>query len=164
VSGRVHCCHVSLPPPPLTPCARTNSGFLGSFFFAFTPFVSLALVRHRRKERRFGPSPANDYTEGYGGRKKFGWFGLGRKRAAADAGQDPNTLPEHTTPGDLRTSYATEQTRVGSSGGYGGLGHGPSKYESPYANAGDSMPMGNYPNQPTENTGNRYDNNGGMYR
>lgn len=129
--------------------------------FALTPFVSLALVRHRRKEMRIGPSPANDYTEGYGGRKRFNFFGFGRKRNAnADPANNPNVLPEHSTPDDLRHSYATEQTRVGSSGaggGYGGLGNGTSKY----GNAGDNIPMGNYPNT---GTGYRYDNNGGVYR
>ncbi|KAH6636956.1 hypothetical protein F5144DRAFT_591948 [Chaetomium tenue] len=128
-------------------------------FFALSPFVSLALVRHRRKEMRIGPSPANDYTEGYGGRKRFNFFGLGRKRAAdADAAHNPNILPEHSTPDDLRHSYATEQTRVGSTtgggGGYGGLGNGTSKY-------GDSIPLESYPNT---GTGYRYENNGGVYR
>jgi hypothetical protein len=111
---------------------------------------------------RIGPSPANDYTEGYGRKRfNFNFFGLGRKRAAgADAAQNPNVLPEHSTPDDLRNSYATEQTRVGSSGGYGGLGDGSNKYESPYGNGGNSIPLANYPNA---NTGYRYDN-GGVYR
>ncbi|KAL2132320.1 hypothetical protein VTI74DRAFT_3956 [Chaetomium olivicolor] len=138
------------------------------FFFLFSPFLSLGLVRHRRKEKRFGPSPANDYTSGYGnddtGRKRFNFFGLGRKRTAAtDAGQNPNALPEHTTPDEVRDSYATEQTRVGSSaghGGYGGLGDGTAKYELPYGNGGDSIPLGTYPNQNDEY---QYDNNGGVY-
>ncbi|KAK4038772.1 hypothetical protein C8A01DRAFT_17183 [Parachaetomium inaequale] len=119
-------------------------------FFALSPFVSLALVRHRRKEMRFGPSPANDYTEGYGGRKRFNFFGLGRKRtAAAEAPPNPTVLPEHSTPDDLRHSYATERTRVPSRGGYGGLGDG-EKY--------DTIPLGNYPNA------SRYQNNGGVSR
>ncbi|KAK4250267.1 hypothetical protein C7999DRAFT_38779 [Corynascus novoguineensis] len=137
------------------------------FLFVLTPFVSLALVRHRRKEARFGPSPANNYTEGYGGRKRFNWFGLGRKRTTAtDDYQNPNVLPQHSTPDDLRNSYATEQTRVGSSGGYGGLGNSTNK--SPYggAAAGGDIPLEQYPNTGVgyryDNNG--YDNNGGVYR
>lgn len=125
-----------------------------SFFFIFSPLLSLALVRHRRKEKRFGPSPANDYTSGHGGRKRFNFFGLGRKgTAGAGVGQDPNALPQHATPDDVRGSYATEQTRV--DGGYGGLGDGgAAKYESPY---GNDIQMGSYPNAST-----RYENNGGV--
>ncbi|KAK4157646.1 hypothetical protein C8A00DRAFT_29492 [Chaetomidium leptoderma] len=134
-------------------------------FFALSPFLSLALVRHHRKEKRFGPSPANDYTEGSGGRARFNFFGLGRKRTVADKSQNPNTLPVHTTPDDMRHSYATEQTRVGSSAGYGGLGNGTNKYESPYGDGGDSLPMENYPQRGTNGgTGFQYDNNGGVYR
>lgn len=132
-------------------------------FFALTPIVSLALVRHRRKENRYGPSPANDYTQGYGRPKKFGWFGLGRKRGdAGAAGPNPDALPQHTTPGDVRTSYATEATRVGSSGGYGGLGgQGPNKYEAAQGGGWEDVPMGNYP---TENRGYQPDTTGGGYR
>ncbi|KAK4237820.1 hypothetical protein C8A03DRAFT_44357 [Achaetomium macrosporum] len=132
------------------------------FFFFISALLSLALVRHRRKEKRFGPSPANDYTEGYGGRKRWNFFGLGRKRkGGTETGTDPNALPEHTTPDMMRDSYATEQTRVDNSGGYGGLGNGTSKYESPYGNAGDGIPMTSYPNS---TAGYRYENNGGVYR
>jgi hypothetical protein len=129
--------------------------FLDSIFFTLSPFVTLALVRHRRKEKRFGPSPANDYTEGYGGRKRFNFFGLGRKRAAAaEAPPNPNALPEHSTPNDLRHSYAaTEETRVGSrgGGGYGGLGDGTD-------NKFENIPLGNYPNA------SRYQNSTGVYQ
>lgn len=141
---------------------RVTNDWLHSFFFAATPFVSLALVRHRKREQRIGPSPANNYTEGYGpSRKKFNWFGLGRKHdAAADQGGD--TLPQHAAPVDMRNSYATEHTRVGSSAGYGGLGQG-SKYETPQVQpaGGEVPPMGNYP---TPSRGYQYDRNDGVYR
>lgn len=130
-----------------------------SLSFAVTPFVSLALVRHRRKEARYGPSPANDYTEGYGRRKGFNWFGLRRKRTApAEDGPNPNALPAHSTPDDLRNSYATEQTQVGSNGGYGGLGDGSTKY-TPYG-GGNDIPLGNYSNY---GAGNPYEDQS-MYR
>jgi hypothetical protein len=74
------------------------------------------LVRHHHKEKRFGPGPNNDYTEGYG-RKRRSFFWLGRKRNNAAVGDNVNTLPTHTAPADVRDSYATEQTRVGTSHG-----------------------------------------------
>jgi hypothetical protein len=118
-------------------------------------------VRHRRHEQRYGPSPANDYTSGSGPapRKRFGLFGRASKQN--DMGQNPNDLPQHTTPDDVRNSYATEQTRVGSSG-YGGLGGGANKYDSPYGNGMDNIPMGRYPKQ--GGAGYQYDSNGGVYQ
>lgn len=137
---------------------------------------------------RFGPSPANDYTSGYGHNdgttkpEKRGGFlsflGLGRKRTTATgSSQDPNMLPEHSTPDDLRNSHTTDQTQVdhssygagagvggggGGGGGYGGLGNGTSKYETPYlSGAGDNIPMGNYSSY---GDAHRYENNGGVYR
>lgn len=134
---------------------------LDSFFFVFSLILTHALLRHHRKEKRIGPSPANDYTEGYGApRKRFGIFSR-KSTVRTTASQNPNALPEHTTPADIRTSYATEQTRVGSSGGYGNLGNGADKHENPWANGGDHVPMANYPNA---NSGYRYENNGGVFR
>ncbi|KAL1868316.1 hypothetical protein VTK73DRAFT_3749 [Phialemonium thermophilum] len=96
---------------------------IAAFFFILSALVELALVRHRRKERRFGPGPANDYTSGYGKRGRRGFFGFGRRRntdeADLAAGGDPNALPAHVTPDQVRNSYATEQTRVGSGVGAG---------------------------------------------
>jgi hypothetical protein len=70
-----------------------------SFFFIFSILIEVALVRHRRKEHRFGPGPANDYTEGYG-KKRRGFFGR-RKR---NTGLSANALPEHTHPNQLHDS------------------------------------------------------------
>ncbi|KAL2212192.1 hypothetical protein CC79DRAFT_1364474 [Sarocladium strictum] len=98
------------------------------FFFIFSLFTELALARHHRKEKRFGPSPGNGYTSGYGAggvnekqQKKPGFFGRmmpGRnKRATQDVNN--NALPAHATPTDLnrpvdnRASYNTENTAIG---------------------------------------------------
>lgn len=78
------------------------------FFFLFSIITEYGLIRHRRKERRFGPGPANGYTEGYGKRRFFG-FGP-RRRTTNDMS---STLPEHPHPDAVRESYATERTRVG---------------------------------------------------
>jgi hypothetical protein len=85
-----------------------------SFFFIFSCLTELGLGRHRQKEKRFGPSPGNDYTSGYA-KKKGGLLGslLGRRGTTRTAGS--NALPEHTHPDAVgtRTSYAaTEATAV----------------------------------------------------
>ncbi|KAI1867931.1 hypothetical protein JX265_003985 [Neoarthrinium moseri] len=94
-------------------------------FFIFSILVEFVLVRHRRKESRFGPSPANNYTSGYGRRNKF--MGLFKKRTTT--AEDPNALPMHTTPDQVRQSYNTESTAVGhdpalhNKYGESGMGH-----------------------------------------
>lgn len=72
--------------------------------------MEVVLVRNRRKESRFGPSPANNYTSGYGSGK--GFFARFRRNKTADA-ENPNVLPEHATPEQIRQSYNTEATAVG---------------------------------------------------
>lgn len=42
---------------------------IGAFFFLVTALMQIALVRHHKKEKRYGPSPDNNYTSGYGKRK-----------------------------------------------------------------------------------------------
>lgn len=91
-------------------CRNANISF--SVFFLISALLEIALVRNRRKEKRFGPGPANNYTSGYG---KRGFFGLGRKKRNTGMSDDPNALPAHATPDAVRDSYATEQTRVGTS-------------------------------------------------
>lgn len=104
-----------------------------SFFFIFSLAVEVALVRHRRREQRFGPSPANGYTTGYGSApgpaKRRGLFFWRRGRIGTMGSyQDPNQLPEHTSPDQVRDSYATEATTAvgshppGSSAGYSKTG------------------------------------------
>ncbi|KAK3311746.1 hypothetical protein B0H66DRAFT_578803 [Apodospora peruviana] len=89
---------------------------VGIFFFLLSALLEFALVRHRRKEKRYGPSPVNDYTSGYGKKPRGGIFGFGRKRHTGMT-DDPNRLPEHPHPDLVRDSYGTEQTRIGTSHG-----------------------------------------------
>jgi hypothetical protein len=115
---------------------RTLTAF--SIFFILSILVEFVLVRHRRKEQRFGPSPANTYTSGYGRRNKF--MGLFKRRGTATS-QDPNALPQHTTPDQVRQSYNTESTAVGNDT----FAH--NKYgESGYGNEGVNGAHG-YPEQ-----------------
>lgn len=93
-----------------------------SVFFIISALTELALGRHRKKEQRFGPSPANNYTSGYGSKRRGGLFGFRKnKRADTDLG-DPNALPMHTSPDQVRTSYNTEATRVGEGSPYNKYG------------------------------------------
>jgi len=80
------------------------------FFFA-SMFIELALMRHHRKEKAFGPSPNNGYTAG-SPRRRF-WQRKPKNRNAAMVAEKPDTLPAHQTPADFRTSYATDATAVG---------------------------------------------------
>jgi hypothetical protein len=78
-------------------------------FFIISALVEIVLVRHRRKESRWGPSPANNYTSGSG---RKGVFGLFRRKKTTDT-MDPNVLPQHTHPDQVRPSYNTDTTAVG---------------------------------------------------
>ncbi|KAK5993284.1 hypothetical protein PT974_06713 [Cladobotryum mycophilum] len=84
-------------------------------FFVFSILVEVALARNRRREKRYGPSPQNDYTSGYG--KRGGFLGrlFGRRKPGDAVADDANMLPPHTHPDQLdnnnnRHSYTTETT------------------------------------------------------
>ncbi|KAK6001183.1 hypothetical protein QM012_003266 [Aureobasidium pullulans] len=51
-----------------TACKLTKTVFAvaiaGAVLFLFTALMQLALMRHHKKEKRYGPSPSNDYTSG----------------------------------------------------------------------------------------------------
>ncbi|KAI0434555.1 hypothetical protein F5Y09DRAFT_234913 [Xylaria sp. FL1042] len=79
-------------------------------FFIISALLEVALVRHRRKESRFGPSPGNNYTAGYGNRGGFFSRFRRSKRGSEEEAINPNTLPEHTHPDQIRPSYNTEST------------------------------------------------------
>lgn len=90
---------------------------IGAFLFLITALMQIALVRHHRSEKKYGPSPANNYTSG-SGRRRF-WQ---RKPKTTD-----NTLEKdaelgvagagvgaaathHTRQHDLRPSHDTAYT------------------------------------------------------
>ncbi|ROW11635.1 hypothetical protein VPNG_05605 [Cytospora leucostoma] len=84
---------------------------VAAVWFLVSALTEVLLARHRRKEKRFGPSPRNNYTSGYGTRKR-GLFSR-RPQPAAGTPYGDSVLPTHTTPDQVRESYATETTRVG---------------------------------------------------
>ena len=107
---------------------------LPSFFFIISALTEVLLARHRKKEKRFGPSPANNYTSGYGSKRR-GLFGFRRNRGTAATAND-NALPTHTHPDEVRESYNTDTTRIGENGA--GYNNNNNKYgESGYNRYGD---------------------------
>jgi len=66
---------------------------VGIVFFILSALVEVALARQRRKAKRFGPGPTNDYTSGYGTKRSRGLFGFGRKRAPAPIGSQRAASP-----------------------------------------------------------------------
>lgn len=95
-------------------------------------------MRHHRKEKRFGPSPKNNYTSGSGKTASSGGF-LGRFRRGGKTStvpEDEAGLPQHTQPDQLngRQSYATETTAVNAPAvgqAYGGDNNGAYKKHEP---------------------------------
>lgn len=74
-------------------CKYNSAAFACSIIcallFLCTAAMQILLVRHHKKEKRFGPSPGNNYTSGYS-KKRFGMFGKKDKNRnsmkAAEAG------------------------------------------------------------------------------
>ncbi|WYZ38896.1 hypothetical protein EsH8_III_000810 [Colletotrichum jinshuiense] len=135
-------------------------------FFIISILVEVALARHHRKEKRFGPSPKNNYTSGSG--SKPGFFSSFRRggRAAAPVTND-NALPMHTSPDQVRTSYATETTAVGQDGGYpkyeGGYGNANNTHDYGYGHGQETGTTGANGTTTTQPGGNNYHYNDGVY-
>ncbi|KAK1964285.1 hypothetical protein LZ32DRAFT_609142 [Colletotrichum eremochloae] len=128
-------------------------------FFILSILVEVALARHHHKEKRFGPSPKNNYTSGSGA--KPGFFSSFRRRNRPVAETNENALPMHASPDQVRTSYATETTAVGQESAY-------PKYEGAYATNGTAGVNGYNHGQETGTTGttqppNNYRYNDGVY-
>ncbi|EGS17217.1 uncharacterized protein CTHT_0065350 [Thermochaetoides thermophila DSM 1495] len=93
------------------------------FFYLFSLPITLAIVRNRKRSE-LKPAPIlpdnidnSSTTQRKGGLKGWLYSSLGRNKrtAAGDAAAlNPNALPNHPTPDDVRNSYTTEQTRVDS--------------------------------------------------
>lgn len=72
----------------------------GLFVISF--FLQIPMARSHKREKRFGPSPANGYTSG-STRRRF-W----RRNNKANPDATGNTLPGHPTPGEIEGGYKTE--------------------------------------------------------
>ncbi|CDM31420.1 hypothetical protein DTO013E5_379 [Penicillium roqueforti] len=68
---------------------------IGIFFYLISILFQILLARHHKREKRFGPSPTNGYTNG--SRKAF-WR---RNKNSPMATGAADTLPGHPTPYDV---------------------------------------------------------------
>ncbi|KAF1826283.1 uncharacterized protein K489DRAFT_419545 [Dissoconium aciculare CBS 342.82] len=134
-----------------TACRMNKACFavaiVGAIVFLITAIMQVVLVRHHKKEKRFGPGPSNGYTSGSSRRK--GLFARKNKNAtreaelgtAAGAGTlgvaHPDTRPSHDTaytgttvggatgvhekvePTGAHTGYYTQPTGTGAVNPYG---------------------------------------------
>jgi len=142
-----------------TACRLNSASFavaiLGAVLFLLSALVQLALNRHHKKEKRYGPSPANGYTRGSG--TKF-WQRRRKNHGLRDAemaGAVPATgalAPGHTThtthtAHDVRPSHDTAYT------GSTAATHG-ATYENPHkplAGGYHTAPAGTYNNNAATN-------------
>lgn len=108
--------------PSLHMACRLNTvcfavAIIAAVFFLLSVPIELALIKHHKKEKAFGPSPNNGYTAGTP-RRKF-WQPKRKNRDAEFAAgglaaeKHPDALPTHTSPAAVRDSYATDTTAVG---------------------------------------------------
>ena len=58
-----------------------NRYFSGLFLLSL--LTEIALMRHHKKEKRFGPSPTNNYSSGSG--KRFGFMNRRKNKTTRDA-------------------------------------------------------------------------------
>lgn len=113
-----------------TACKLNTAAFavsiIGALFFLVTAALQVALIRHHKKEKRYGPSPSNNYTSGYG-KRKF-WQRKNKNTAAKDTELG-------TVGGGLAAPAAAHDTRPSHETGYtgttvGGTGNAYDKTEA----------------------------------
>jgi len=116
---------------PRTACRLNKAVFIvsiiGAFLFLVCALVQLLLVRSAKKEKRYGPSPANDYTSGYGSEKKVKkerkpmfWQKKQQRQRSGGSVDLVQPVPAGTRGAagpDMRPSYETATT-VGNGGVY----------------------------------------------
>ncbi|KXL48821.1 hypothetical protein M433DRAFT_376258 [Acidomyces richmondensis BFW] len=113
-----------------TACRLNTAAFavsiIAAFLFLCTAAMQVTLVRRHKKEKRYGPSPSNNYTSGYG--KRRGLFARKNKNAEKDAeigavGAGAGAAAGGLTAGrqDTRPSHDTGYT--GSTVAAGGVSH-----------------------------------------
>ncbi|KAL2351904.1 hypothetical protein BJ546DRAFT_231027 [Cryomyces antarcticus] len=143
------------------PCKLNTAAFavsiIGAVLFLLTALVQIALVRNHKKEKRYGPSPANNYTSGSGKARfwqrkpkttneayrndaELGVVGAGAGGLVAD--KHNAIRPSHDT------AYTGSTVAAPTNPTYGATGN---KYETPVAHDGPPvLPSvhGGYYNQP----------------
>jgi len=109
------------------------------FLFLITAAVQLLLVRHHRKEKKFGPGPTNNYTSGTGRRpfwKRNRQTQPTRDAEMATAGTVHNAgyRPSHETHMTGSTMNNGNQMPMGTDAQYGNAGYGKHGYSAPATN------------------------------
>ncbi|OJJ44978.1 hypothetical protein ASPZODRAFT_70158 [Penicilliopsis zonata CBS 506.65] len=83
---------------------------IGIFLFLFSILFQVLLARNHRRQKAFGPSPANGYT--YESHRPRGFLFWRRKNNAPETENlNENDLPAHPTPQDLEYQVSPEKTR-----------------------------------------------------
>ncbi|PWY89871.1 hypothetical protein BO70DRAFT_358894 [Aspergillus heteromorphus CBS 117.55] len=70
---------------------------IGIFFFLISILLQVLYARYHKREKRFGPSPANGYTSG----TTRGFAFWRRNKRSPDSGTEDDMLPTHPTPHDM---------------------------------------------------------------
>ncbi|KAL4951141.1 hypothetical protein BDW69DRAFT_43271 [Aspergillus filifer] len=85
---------------------------IGIFFFLISILFQFLLGRHHKREKRFGPSPTNNYTYGSGTKRRGFW---NRNKRSPEGMTGDDVLPAHSTPQDVgeTNGYAADGTGVG---------------------------------------------------
>ena len=97
---------------------------LAIFLFLISAVFNFLLIQHHKKEKRYGPSPSNNYTKGKG-RKPF-W----RRNKNTKGTRDAEMATAPTTHHHGRVSHETGMTGSTMNNGYTGTTAGP-KYGEP---------------------------------
>lgn len=124
-------------------------------FFLLSFLNEFALLRHHRREQRFGPSPANNYTAGSTSRRRSFWNRKHRKGNAALAAGGLAAEKHHldSIPADVRTSDNTDSTAIGTEPAYNKYGTdgyaGPNSGYRNDAYSTTGVAAGSHPGYPT---------------
>ncbi|CAD0027704.1 unnamed protein product [Aureobasidium pullulans] len=81
---------------------------IGALLFLITALMQLALMRHHKKEKRFGPGPDNDYTSGT--TKKRGLFAKKNNTAPTYDHAEKGVAPIASVPATTRTVRPSHDT------------------------------------------------------
>lgn len=103
-----------------TACTLNTAAFavsiIAAFLFLCTAALQVALMRHHKKEKRYGPGPDNNYTSGTGRRR--GMFGKKNKKTTAEKDAELGTVGAGAGAGTLAAGHP--DTRPSHETGYTG--------------------------------------------
>ncbi|EMD69302.1 hypothetical protein COCSADRAFT_32047 [Bipolaris sorokiniana ND90Pr] len=105
---------------------------IGAFLFLLSALLQVALMRHHKKEKRFGPGPSNGYTKGSGMK-----FWQRRKANRTTGSRDPEVAAVPAATGGLAAPNGTHDYRPSHDTAYTG-----STVASPNAGYDSHKPVG----------------------